>query len=257
MRTEKAEFQPTRDHLAATYDRSQVPLYLQVAIALRQRIARGDWSPGGKIATLEELEREYQVARVTVRHAVDVLQREGLVQRRQGKGTFVTKQLAESRWLHVEAAWESLISPHKDNVPRAVSVAYPPAVPRLEQGEAELAPRYQFLRSVQYSGGEPFSIASVHIAEDIYRRAPEQFVTHTALPVLISLDTVTIREARQTMVIGAADTETAALLKTALNAPTMEARCIVIDERGVAIYVGEIVYRGDCIKLSIDLHGRR
>ena len=243
-------------HLAATYDRSQVPLYLQVAIALRQRIARGDWGPGGKIATLEELEKEYQVARVTVRHAVDVLQREGLVQRRQGKGTFVTKQLPESRWLHVEAAWESLISPIKDNVPRVISVADPPAFPRLADGEARLAPRYKFLRSVQYSGNEPFSVASVHLAEDIYNRAPERFVTHTALPVLISLSEVKIGEAHQTMVIGAADTETAALLKTALNAPTMDARCVVIDEEGVAIYVGEIVYRGDCIKLSIDLHGR-
>lgn len=234
-----------------------MPLYLQVAIALRQRIARGDWDPGGKIATLEELEKEYQVARVTVRHAVDVLQREGLVQRRQGKGTFVTKQLPESRWLHVEAAWDSLISPIKDNIPRVISVPHPPAFPRLENGEARPAPRYQFLRSVQYSGGEPFSVASVHLAEDIYRRAPERFVTHTALPVLISLSEVKIREARQTMVIGAADTETAALLKTALNAPTMDARCVVIDENDVAIYVGEIVYRGDCIKLSIDLHGRR
>jgi len=243
-------------HLAATYDRSQVPLYLQVAIALRQRIAKGDWGPGGKIATLEELEKEYQVARVTVRHAVDVLQREGLVQRRQGKGTFVTKQLPESRWLHVEAAWESLISPIKDNVPRMISVASPPALPRLETGEARLAPSYKFLRSVQHSGNEPFSVASVHLAEDIYKRAPDRFMTHTALPVLISLSEVRIGEAHQTMVIGAADTETAALLQTALNAPTMDARCVVIDEDGVAIYVGEIVYRGDCIKLSIDLHGR-
>lgn len=243
-------------HLAATYDRSQVPLYLQVAIALRQRIAKGDWGPGGKIATLEELEKEYQVARVTVRHAVDVLQREGLVQRRQGKGTFVTKQLPESRWLHVEAAWDSLISPIKDNVPRMISVARPPALPRLEAGEARLAPRYTFLRSVQYGGDEPFSVASVHLAEDIYKRAPDRFMTHTALPVLVSLSDVRIGEAHQTMVIGAADTETAALLQTALNAPTMDARCVVIDEDGVAIYVGEIVYRGDCIKLSIDLHGR-
>lgn len=243
-------------HLAATYDRSQVPLYLQVAIALRQRIAKGDWGPGGKIATLEELEKEYQVARVTVRHAVDVLQREGLVQRRQGKGTFVTKQLPESRWLHVEAAWESLISPIKDNVPRMISVADPPALPRLGTGEARLAPRYKFLRSVQYGGNEPFSVASVHLADDIYRRAPDRFMTHTALPVLISLSEVRIGQAHQTMVIGAADTETAALLQTALNAPTMDARCVVIDEDGVAIYVGEIVYRGDCIKLSIDLHGR-
>ena len=35
----------------------------------------------------------------------------------------------------------------------------------------------------------------------------------------------------------------------------LHARCLVLDDSGVAIYVGEIVYRGDCIKLSIDLYG--
>lgn len=254
MQTEK---QRVGQRLAETYDRSRVPLYLQVATALRQRIARGDWGPGGKIATLEELEKEYQVARVTVRHAVEVLQKEGLVQRRQGRGTFVAKHLDESRWLHVEAAWEALISPIKDNVPRMISVPNPPARPRLESGEAQLAPNYQFLRSVQYSGGEPCAVASVYLAEDVYLRAADRFMTHTALPVLISLPDVTIRDAHQTMVIGAADMEVASLLNTALNAPTMEARCVVIDEDGVAIYVGEIVYRGDSIRLSIDLHGRK
>ena len=244
------------EQLATMYKRSRVPLYLQVASALRLRIDRGDWSPGDKISTLEELEREYQVARVTVRQAVEVLQREGLVQRRQGKGTFVTRRLKEKHWLKVGASWDALISPIKDNVPRMIAVANPPLFPRVEPDEARLAPRYKFLRSVQSRDGEPFSVASVHLAETIYGRAPGRFLTHTALPVLISLPEVKIGEAHQTMKIGAADTETAALLKTPLNAPTMEARCIVIDETGVAIYVGEIVYRGDCIKLSIDLYGR-
>lgn len=244
------------EHLTTTYKRSRVPLYLQVASALRQRIEKGDWRPGDKIATLEELEKEYEVARVTVRQAVDVLQKEGLVQRRQGKGTFVTKRLKETRWLRLDATWESLVSPIKDNVPRLIETPDPPAYPRLELDEATLAPRYHFLRSVQSRDAEPFSVASVHLAEHIYARAPERFQTHTALPVLISLEDVTIREAHQTMVIGAADAETAALLRTALNAPTMEARCIVLDGDGVAIYVAEIIYRGDCVKFSIDLHGR-
>jgi GntR family transcriptional regulator len=242
--------------LALTYKRSRVPLYLQVSSALRLRINRGDWGPGDQIPTLEELEEEYQVGRVTVRQAVDVLQRDGLVQPRQGKGTFVTGHLSEPRWLRVEATWESLIAPIKDNVPQMIAVANPPPFPRLDVDEAELAPRYKFLRSVQSRDGEPFSVASVHLTERIYECAPEKFMTHTALPVLISLDQVKIKEAHQSMVIGAADTETAALLKVVLNAPTMEARCVVVDENGVAIYVGEIVYRGDCIRLSIDLYSR-
>jgi len=43
------------------------------------------------------------------------------------------------------------------------------------------------------------------------------------------------------------------LLKIALGAPTAECRCVVIDGRGVAIYVADIVYRSEVIKLHIDL----
>ncbi len=40
-----------------------------------------------------------------------------------------------------------------------------------------------------------------------------------------------------------------------LGAPTVECRCVVIDDRNVAIYVADIIYRSDCIKLRIDLFG--
>ena len=80
------------NQLAKTYERSRVPLYLQVATALSRRIEVGEWKPGQQISTLAELEAEYQVARVTVRQAVEVLQDEGLVRCLQGKGTFVVEQ---------------------------------------------------------------------------------------------------------------------------------------------------------------------
>jgi GntR family transcriptional regulator len=37
----------------------------------------------------------------------------------------------------------------------------------------------------------------------------------------------------------------------------VEAHCVVTDRAGVAIYVGEIVYRGDVVHLDIELIGRR
>lgn len=240
--------------LAATYQRSRVPLYLQVADALRRRIEEGEWQPGEKILTLEQLEAEFQVARVTVRQAVDVLQNDGLVQRRQGKGTFVSDDLGTKRWLNLEANWESLISPIKDNKPHMIPMLDPPASPRLEPGDGKLASTYQFLRSVQSENERPFAVVNLHLAQDIYNRAPRRFLTHTALSVLISLDDVKIKKAHQTMVVGAADVETSSLLKMALNAPTVEARCVVVDHRGEAIYVAQIIYPADRVRLSINLH---
>src|SRR5437016_6183600 len=72
--------------LLKAYDRSRVPLYIQVAAVMRQRIERQQWRPGEKISTLAELEHEFEVARVTVRQAVDILRQEGLLHCHQGRG---------------------------------------------------------------------------------------------------------------------------------------------------------------------------
>src|SRR5579875_1656837 len=106
--------------LAKTYQLSRIPLYVQVATALRRRIEEGQWAPGDKISTLEELQAEFEVARVTVRQAVDLLQKEGLVRRQQGKGTFVAAGLRDRRWLKLETTWSALINTIKDNVPKFI-----------------------------------------------------------------------------------------------------------------------------------------
>lgn len=239
-------------HLAKTYERSRVPLYLQVASTLRRRIEEGQWQPGQKISTLEELEAEFQVARVTVRQAIDLLQREGLVLRQQGKGTFVSGTIRDRRWLRLETDWDSLLATIRDNVPRILPVPAPPP-PRLDPADGDPAPAYAYIRSIQSRNGEAYALASVHVAQDIFDRAPAQFRARAALSVLSTLEGAAIARAHQTLVIGSADMETAAHLGVALNSPTAEAHCVVVDEGGVAIYIGDIIYRGDCVKLDIDL----
>lgn len=71
--------------LAKTYERRSVPLYLQVASAVRRRIQKGTWHPGDKISTLEEFAAEFQVARVKLRKAIDILQADGILECRQDK----------------------------------------------------------------------------------------------------------------------------------------------------------------------------
>ncbi|MCL4542982.1 MAG: substrate-binding domain-containing protein [Chloroflexi bacterium] len=65
------------------------PLHQQVAAALRKRLASGEFSPGATLPSELVLQQEYGVSRATVRHALETLQREGLLQRRAGQGTYV------------------------------------------------------------------------------------------------------------------------------------------------------------------------
>jgi GntR family transcriptional regulator len=65
-------------------------LYRKVASELRMEIEQHK-RPGEAIATETELEARFGVSRITIRRAIDMLEHAGLVQRRQGSGTFVTR----------------------------------------------------------------------------------------------------------------------------------------------------------------------
>ncbi|MET7715411.1 GntR family transcriptional regulator [Streptomyces sp. NPDC005407] len=65
------------------------PLYQQVAAAIRQGIADGDFPPGSPLPSEAQLIERYQVSRPTVRNAISALRSEGLIEVRHGKGSFV------------------------------------------------------------------------------------------------------------------------------------------------------------------------
>jgi GntR family transcriptional regulator len=146
-----------------------------------------------------------------------------------------------------------LVASIKDNVPKRIKVDNPLPLPSLGEGEGEHAAKYVFLRTVQYKDGEPYGIVNLHLASDIYERDPNAFLQRTALSVLAGWKDIEVRHAHQTVVIGSANPTTADFLRIALGTPTAECRCVVIDGKGVAIYVADITYRSEVIQLHIDL----
>jgi len=75
--------------MAARGKLSIEPLYVQVCNLLADRIANGVWPPGSTLPNELDLARELGVSSGTVRKALDRLERDRLVDRRQGRGTFV------------------------------------------------------------------------------------------------------------------------------------------------------------------------
>lgn len=66
-----------------------VPVYYQLKELLRQEIASGAYTPGSQIPSEHDLMRQFSVSRATVRQALGDLVTEGLLVKRQGKGSFV------------------------------------------------------------------------------------------------------------------------------------------------------------------------
>src|SRR5690625_2761998 len=66
------------------------PLYGQIIDYLKEQIDDGKILPGGKLPTEQELAELFDVSRITSRRALVELEREGMITRLRGRGSFLT-----------------------------------------------------------------------------------------------------------------------------------------------------------------------
>lgn len=67
-----------------------VPIYRQLTDMVRSKIAAGEILPGTKMPTVRELSKDLGVAQGTIKRAYDELELMGVVEKAQGKGTFIS-----------------------------------------------------------------------------------------------------------------------------------------------------------------------
>jgi GntR family transcriptional regulator len=229
-----------------------VPRYAQLADLLRGRIERGTWGPGTRLPSLEQLIAEFALARVTVRQAIDILAREGLVSPQQGRGTFVTARPARPRALTMQTSLRELAEVYRHDKPKLTLIEESQAMPPLADDEGRHAPHYHFARRVHSRDGIAYCVISIYLDERIFRRAPRRFRRETVIPVLLDLG-VDIARAHQSVTIAAADTEVAAYLGVPANTPVALVRRLCLAPDGTVVYVGEVTYRGDFVRFEMDL----
>lgn len=81
---------------------SSMPLYAQLMERIRVDILAGVYPVGERIPPEHEIEMRYGVSRVTVRRAIQELTGAGLLERKQGKGTFVSHPKTVSRLREIQ-----------------------------------------------------------------------------------------------------------------------------------------------------------
>ena len=68
------------------------PKYMEIYCELKRRIESGAFAPGERLPSESALCRRYAVQRDTVRHALDLLVRDGLIVKQPGRGSFVCSE---------------------------------------------------------------------------------------------------------------------------------------------------------------------
>lgn len=85
---------------------SDLPAYARVKAVLRGLIESGEIATGAKLPTQEELCRKFNVSRITITRALQDLEAEGIVERRQGVGTFVRSPISTGVLTSIEQLYK-------------------------------------------------------------------------------------------------------------------------------------------------------
>ncbi len=234
-------------------DNAQVPLNVQLAELFRQRIVKGMWKEGEKLPSLDKLVEEFEVARVTVRQAVDRLTRDGLVSPQRGRGTFVTGAPSSDRWLRVETSLRNLADVYRDTHPTILNIDESTRSPRLSDDDGVAAPRYVYMRRIHAHEGRPYCVIDIYLDAEIFARHPTRFRRETVIPLLLAMPSVKIVTARQVLTISTADLEVARHLGINVNAPVADVRRVFTGPKRRVVYLGEVTYRGDFVHVEFDL----
>lgn len=149
---------------------SKLPLYHQLYEILRGNIVNGEWQPGDMIPPESELIARYQISRTTVRQVLDILAGEGLIEREQGRGTFVAQPKVEQGLVRIISFTEDMRQRGFEPGTQVLFADLIPAPPDIaEKLEVEPGEQLARLERLRLANQEPMSVEESYL---IHRFCP-------------------------------------------------------------------------------------
>lgn len=81
-----------------------IPVFMQIVEQIKQRIKSDEFVSGMMLPKEIDFAKEFGVTRSTLRNALDVLEREGFIERRRAKGTVIAPKARYNKHLHPDLA---------------------------------------------------------------------------------------------------------------------------------------------------------
>jgi GntR family transcriptional regulator len=230
-----------------------LPLYFQLYETLRLQIQDGVWNNGDFFPPIPVLADQFNVATVTVRQAIGLLQKDELVQSRQGRGTVITSSALQLQPLQLESTVTEILDLYAEDSPDVESIDEGLAMPPLKAGDFHLLPSYFFIKRAHIRHGGRYCLITFFLAEPLFREHEDRFRNHLALPVLFSLDDLGIARAWQLLRLEKADHSTATILKVPASDPIARVKRYITNRQDELIYFADVRYRGDAIQYNMEL----
>lgn len=202
-------------------EQSPIALYHQLKNIFMDKIERKEWLPDTKIPTERELCELYNVSRMTVRLALNELQAEGCLYRKQGKGTFIKTPKIEQRLQSFYSFSEEI---------RKMGMTPSTSILRFETAESTeniaealgIKPQDEVyvIKRLRLADHEPFALETSYIPVTLCPGLNIQHIESVGLyKTLESQFGIIVNEAEEVFEAVIIDTESSRYLKTGKHSP--------------------------------------
>ena len=235
---------------------SSVPLHTQLRDVLRARILDGQYPQGSQMPSESELGALFRVSRITVRQALGDLQKEGLIFKIHGKGTFVAKPKTFQNVSTLQGLAESMTGRGFEVINRLLSFKFIAAdklvAERLKLTEGEEVVQ---IKRVRLINREPVSLEITYLPKALGERLEKaDLVTRDIFLILENDCALTLGHADLAIDAVLADSDLTQALEVEPGSPIMRIERLTHTADGAPLDFEHLYYRGDAFqyRLRID-----
>lgn len=246
---------PPRAAEAKVVPMSSVPLHAQIREIVRRRVLDGTYAPHSQMPSESQMMEAFSVSRITVRQALGDLQKEGLIFKVAGKGSFVAKPKAFQSLSRLQGFGEAMTPSGYETFSQVISMR---RVPASETVAARLRLRpgagvFEIQR-LRFLNREPISVDQSYFPLELGRRlAKEDLPTRDVFAILENDYRLHLTHADVQIEAISADEGLARHLRIAEASPLLRIeRLTYADEQPIDFEY--LYYRGDAFqyRLRID-----
>ena len=234
----------------------RVPLYQQLFLILRDRVARGMIAPGARVPGENELAAEFGVSRITAKRALNELADAGLVKRERGRGTRVLEQpTAPVVSASIEGWLENVGHMQRTTRISLLEFGYVSAGREVAAAlEEEPGAEVQYTERVRSLGETPMSYLVGYVPADIGRHYDADDLRKTALLKLLERAAISVASARQRIGAAMAEPGPAQALGVHVGAPLLQVHRVVRDSNDRPVEYLQALYRPDLYHIELSLN---
>lgn len=214
------------------------PLYKQLKNLFIKAIEEKEFLPGQKIPSENSLASEYNISRITVRNAISELVDEGILIRRQGKGTYVVGATLQRNFEEIDGYSQSMVrqgyQPGRIIIRKELMLGNPHSV-----REALHIPPEQHIihiRRLLLANGEPMLMEDAYYPNKMNFLLTESLENVSTYALFKKYLNIVPSKAIRTISLSYADQEIAEYLSIKKNEPLLSVHEIVYDQNGNPIH---------------------